>query len=128
MRIFHPAIRSSVYELAKVVELDVQIGDDSYSLRIELMRDTEDEHRFRCHVWELELFRLIPTFPMNASGQPEHISDDVLMVEREIAHRRINYPREDIVAPNVDAALEVVMLDIERFLEHATSEKAEWKQ
>ena len=124
MRIEHSAITSPIYELAKIFELDVQLGEDSYTLRIELFRNTEKEGRFRCHAWELELFRLTPTFPMDEHDNPAHICDDLIMVERGIAHSRINYHLEDIEAPDIDAALEIVLGDLKRYLEHATSEKA----
>jgi hypothetical protein len=124
MKISHSAITSSLFELVKTVELDVQLGDDSWSTRIELFRDTTRADHFRCHVWELEFFRLTPTFPQDENNQPAHISDDVIMVERGISFSRIKYPREDIVAPDADAALEVVIDDLKRFLEHATGEVA----
>lgn len=123
MKISHSAITSSVFELIKTLELDVQLNDGSWSIRIELFRDTETKGRFRCHVWELELFRLTPTFPQGKDNEPAHISDDVLMVDRGIARSRIAYPKEDIVAPDVDAALDIVLDDLKRFLEHVTQEK-----
>ena len=123
MKISHSAITSSVFELIKTLELDVQLGADSWSIRIELFRDIETKGRFRCHVWELELFRLTPTFPQDKDNEPAHISDDVLMVDRGIARSRIAYPKEDIVAPDVNAALEIVLDDLKRFLEHVTREK-----
>lgn len=70
------------------------------------------------------MFRLTPSFPQDENNEPAHISDDVIMVERGILYGRIKYPREDIVAPNADAALEVVIDDLKRFLEHATGEVA----
>jgi hypothetical protein len=123
MKIAHSAITSSVFELIKTLELDVQLNDDSWSIRIELFKDTETKGRFRCHVWELELFRLTPTFPQGEDKQPAHISDDVLMVDRGIARSRIAYPEEDIVAPDADAAIEIVLDDLKRFLEHVTQEE-----
>src|SRR5262249_20291677 len=124
MKISHSAITSSVFELIKTLELDVQLGDDSWSIRIEIFKDTETNGRFRCHVWELELFRLTPTFPQGKDNEPAHSSDDVLMVDRGIARSRIAYPKEDIVAPDADAAIEIVLDDLKRFLEHATHEAA----
>jgi len=123
MKITHPTITSSVFELIKTLELDVQLGADSWSIRIELFRDTETKDRFRCHVWELELFRLTPTFPQGKDNHPAHVSDDVLMVDRGIPRSRIAYPKEDIVAPDADAALEIVLDDLKRFLEHASREE-----
>ena len=124
MRIIHSAIVSPIYELAKTFELDIQLGEDSFTMRIELFRNTEKEDHFRCHVWECEMFRLTPTSPMDENNQPTHICDDVLMVDRGIPRSHIPYPLEDIVAPNIDAALEIVLNDLKRFLEHSTLEKA----
>ena len=59
MKIKHPNVISAVYELAKTVEVDIQLSDeDAWISRIELFRDTEQPDRYRCRVWELELFRL----------------------------------------------------------------------
>ena len=85
MRVEHPAVPNPIYELAKTLELDIELGEYSYSFRIELFRNTEREDRFRCHAWELEMFRLSPTFPKGANGEPEHVCDDVLMVDRGIS-------------------------------------------
>lgn len=46
------------------------------------------------------------------------------MVGRGIPHQRIGYPQEDIVAANVEAALEIVLDDLKKFLEHSTREVA----
>ena len=122
MKIAHSAVTSPIYELARSLEVDLQLGDDSQTFRIELFRNTEKADHFRCHVWELEMFRLKPTFPQD--GEPAHVSDDVLMVDRGIPRSQIAYPREDIVAPDIDAALEIVLNDLKAFLEHATTERA----
>jgi hypothetical protein len=124
MRVAHSAITSPLYELANTYELDVQLGEGSYSLRIELFRNTETEGHFRCHAWELKSFRLGPTFPMDENGNPTHVCDDVLMVDRGIAQSGTHYHLEDIVASDVNAALGIVVEDLKRFLEHSTLEKA----
>jgi hypothetical protein len=124
MKVDHSAVSSPIYELAKICELDIQLGEDSYTLRIELFRNTEKECHFRCHAWELEMFRLAPSFPVDESNEPAHACDDVVMVDRGIPRSSIRYPVEDIVAPNVDAAFEIVLGDLKGFLKHSTSAKA----
>jgi len=124
MKIAHSAVTTPMYELVRSLEIDLQLGDDSLTLRIELFRNTEKADSFRCHVWELEMFRLKPTFPRDANNEPAHSCDDVLMVDRGIPRSDIAYPREEIVAPNVDAAVEIVLNDLKAFLEHATKERA----
>ena len=126
MKIIHRAITSSVFELVKTAELDIQLSDeDSWTVRIEIFRDTEQVNLFRCHVWELELFRLTPSFPRTEEDEPAHITDDVIMVERGIAHSeiasRLNKP---FSAPNTETALEMVIEDFKKFLELTTGESA----
>ena len=125
MKVQHSAVTTPVYELIKTLELDIRLGDDSYTFRIELFVDTEHENRFRCRVWEFEMFRLVPTFPQNEQGEPVHISDDVMMVDRGIPRSRVQYPVEDIVAPSVDAAVEIVLRDLKDHLDHVTTEQGE---
>lgn len=124
MKISHSAITSSMFELVKAVELDIRLGDNSWSIRIEMLQDMEAKDHFRCHVWELELFRLTPTFPRGENNQPAHISDDVIMVDRGIARSRIAYPAEDIIASDVDVALGIVLDDLKQYLKHVTGEEA----
>jgi hypothetical protein len=108
----------------KTLELDIQFsGEGAGTTRIELFRDTEHPDRYRCHVWELELFRLTPSFPRNKENEPAHVTDDAIMVERGI-------PRSDIAsllnapfeAPGTEAALALVVEDLQKFLEHVTGE------
>ncbi len=122
MKITHSAVTSPVYELVKTVEVDIQLGDDSWTTRIELLRNMEQVNHFRCRVWELELHRLTPSFPRDENNLPAHITDDRIFVERGIAHSRINYPLEEIVAPDAESALEIVIGDLKRFLEHVSGE------
>jgi hypothetical protein len=126
MKILHRAVKSSIFELAKTVELDIHFNDeDAFTTRIELFRDTEQPNRFRCHVWERELFRLTPSFPRNDANVPAHVTDDHIMVERGIPHSEIaSILNETFEAPSVEAALNMVIEDLKKFLEHATGEKA----
>jgi hypothetical protein len=124
MKVIHSAVTSPVYELVKTVEVDIRLGDDSWTTRVELLRDTEKSDHFRCRVWELELHRLTPSFPRDENDLPAHVTDSPIFVERGIAHSRIKYPLEEIVAPDADAALRIVLDDLKRFLEHVTGEEA----
>ena len=116
---------SSIFELVKTVELDIQLRDHSWTTRIELFRDTEKEGYFRCHVWETELFRLTPSFPQDEKNEPAHICDDILMAYRGIAHSEIaSRMHEPFRAADAEAAMGMVIEDLKRFLEHVTREKA----
>ena len=124
MNIVHSAIMSPVYELGKTYELDVRLGEVTYKIRVELLRNTEKADHFRCHVWELELFRLTPTFPMDEKGQPAAISDDTVMVDRGMNLGIRDSAQEDIVAPSIEAAFAIVMNDLKTSLEQSPSKKA----
>jgi len=124
MKISHSAITGPIFEVVKTVELDIRFDDNSRSVRIELLQGAEVKNHFRCHVWELELFRLTPTFPQDEDGQSAQISDDVLMVDRGIPRSRIAYPREDIIAADADAALGIVLEDLKRYLKHVTGDSS----
>ncbi|MBA2646605.1 MAG: hypothetical protein H0U81_07390 [Pyrinomonadaceae bacterium] len=122
MKLTHPNITSAVFELVRVLELDITLGDDFIPTRIELFRDTERDDYFRCHVWELEHFRLTPTFPQDGSGGPAHISDDVIMVERGTTYRIRGFGGS-FTASSADAALEMVIAELNDFLKHVTGEE-----
>ena len=121
MNTIHSAVRSAIYELGKTCELDMQLGEVTFKIRIELFRNTEKEGHFRCHVWELEMFRLNPTFPMDEQGEPADISDDMVMVDRGLDLTHGSLPRGDIEAPNIEAAFEIVLNDLKASLERSAS-------
>ena len=121
MKLKHSNIASAVFELVKVIELDITLGEETFPTRIELFREGAQGHYFRCHVWQLELFRLQPSFPRHEDGQPAHISDDVLMVDRGIAFHKLDY--DGFTAPDADSALEMIIQDLDNFLSHVTGER-----
>src|SRR5262245_35244947 len=112
MKIIHSAVTSPVFELVKTIELDIQFGEDSWTTRVELFRDTEREDVFRCHVWELELFHLRPSFPRDDHDEPAHVTDDTIMVERGIAGSNVaSIQNEPFLASSIDSALQMVLDD-----------------
>ncbi len=121
MKITHPAITSPVFELVKTVEVDLSLLDETWPTRIEIFRDTERRDFFRCHIWQLEYFRIQSTFPQEQGVPAHHPSDHRVMVEWDGPY--IGF-YEDFVAENAEAALEKVIADFRKFLEHTTREKA----
>jgi hypothetical protein len=121
MKITHFAITSPVFELVKTVEVDLQLGDEMWPTRFEILRDTERQDHFRCRVWQLEMFRIQSTFPQTGERPAHQPSDHTLIVEWEGAHVG-RY--DDFVAADADAALKKVIEDFCKFLEHTTGEKA----
>ncbi len=121
MTIRHPAITSAVYALVQTVEFDIQLGDQSWTTRIEILQDTARSDHFRARVWESELFRLTPTFPQDPPGYPAEQADDILQVDRGIGHNYQDY--RDFVAPSADAALRRVIADFEQFLARVSGEE-----
>jgi hypothetical protein len=118
----HSSITSHMYEVIKVVEFDVDLDFDSFSLRIELLRSATTPDWFRVHVWRTELYRLQATFPQDKpSGQPLHEpSDENILVDwsHYLAH---DY--KQFQASNSEAALELVFDDIRRFLVRVTGKE-----
>jgi hypothetical protein len=78
MKIKHKCVESSIFKLIKTIEIDICFYEDSWSTRIELFCDTENQNIYRCHVWALELFRLTPSFPQDRNNKPKDITDDLI--------------------------------------------------
>jgi hypothetical protein len=115
----HSSITSHMHEVIKVVEFDVDLDFDSFSLRIELLQSAIAPDWFRVHVWRTEFYRLQATFPQDKqSGQPLHEpSDENILVDWS------HYLAQDykhFQASNPEAALELVLDDIRRFLVRIT--------
>lgn len=107
MKIAHIPILNSVFELVKTVELDIQLGEDQWTTRIEIYRDRGKVDHFRCRVWELEFYRMTPTFPRNEKNQPATVTDDIIMVDRSFSYKGTNF--NNFIAPNVDKALDLIL-------------------
>ncbi len=115
----HSSITSHMYEIIKVVEFDVDLDFDSFSLRIELLRSATIPDWFRVHVWRTELYRLQSAFPQDKqSGQPMHEPSDENILIDWSHHLAQNY--EHFQASNPEKALELVLDDIRRFLVRVT--------
>lgn len=115
----HSSITSHMYEVIKVVEFDMDLDFDSFSLRIELLQSATAPDWFRVHVWRTELYRLQSTFPQDKqSGQPLHEpSDENILVDWSSC---LSQDYKHFQANNPEAALELVLDDIQRFLVRVT--------
>ena len=75
-------VSATVFELLRTFEVDLEIEEDAWPVRIELYRDKEDEAHFRARVWLLETFRIQPTFPQREDGLPQDdAADEDVLVE-----------------------------------------------
>ena len=116
-----------VYALVKTVEFDVDLGDDSFALRVELFQDKTRRRTFRAKIWRNEFYRIQSTFPQQPStGQPEHQpSDEVILIDWS-TNVRGNY--SVFKAASSAAALNMVLKAIRAALDHITGGKVEWRR
>lgn len=112
----HPFMKEPLYELIKTMEVDLALGDDSFSLRIELFQSTTSSQWFRARLWRTEFYRLQSTFPQNElSGQPaHHPSDETIQVDWS---PYLSQDYQYFQAGDQEAALQRVLDDVRRFLE-----------
>jgi hypothetical protein len=124
MKLKHSCITSSIYELEKVVEFDLTFHDESWPIRFEVFKDKERQGHYRCRMWQLERHELQPTFPSDEQGRPrpDHLYTALIAVDWS-GPQMSDY--DDIIAADADAALETVLEDFKRFLEHVTGENPE---
>ncbi len=117
----HPALLSPFFRLPEVVEVDVLLGDDSWAWRLEVFQAVNRGDLFRYRAWELELFRLQPSFPQDEAGDPLHLSDDALLVNRPLP---LELPgSENFTADSVAEAVDVAIKDLRRTLEHIVADR-----
>ncbi len=114
MKIIHSSIKSPVYELLKVLEVDLQLNDEFRSARFELFRNTENDGQFRCRILQAEPFRIQSVFAQTGNGSPQ--SGELIWVE----FKGFQQPYQNFEATDSEAALELVLADFRRFLEHTT--------
>lgn len=83
MKFSHPAVTSDVFKLIKTFELDLVVGNHFLPTRIELFQDTESKRRFRCRMWERELYHLQLTLAEGTGKRKRRLeSDEEVLVER----------------------------------------------
>ena len=121
MNISHPAIKSEIYELARMIEFDVALGEGSFNLRIELLRAISSQHRFRAHIWRSEFYRIQSTFPQDdETHKPvDPPSDELIFIDysTQLGGDYSDFPAEDDTA-----ALQMVLDDFQNHLKHIAGE------
>jgi hypothetical protein len=109
-------VSSTVYELVRTCEVDLEIEGDAWPVRVELYRDREDESRYRARVWLLETFRIQPTFPQSDDGIPQDdAGDEDLLVEWSYNLRE---EFGSFNAETDDEAFDHVLSALEEFVAH----------
>jgi hypothetical protein len=110
---------SPIFVLIRTVETEVVLSDDvRWPCRIELFQNIEDSLEFRCRVWQQELFRMTPTFPMDENNDPEHISDEHIFVERGVPGSELASVRSaSFRADTPEAALQAVLDQLESWID-----------
>ena len=99
----------------RVAELTLQLGDDEQVVRLEVLRSSADPTRFRWRLWRLEHFRLRPSFPQDADGEPEHVADDALLADRTWI-----LAKEECVAADVDEAFALALGELTGLVERTS--------
>ena len=124
MKLDHPSIISSVFQLIGVYELDLLFisgeDEDHIPLRIELFQSLSNKTLFRYKTWRSEFFRIQSTFPRDESGikSLHPPSDEIILVEFGVKHFQGGY---DFNAISPDEALDKIITDLSKALEHITS-------
>ena len=97
----------------RTVEVDLEIEDDAWPVRVEIYRDDEDESNFRARVWLLETFRIQPTFPQGETGLPqEDAADEEVLIEWTY---NLGPEFESFHAESDAEALSIVLAALENF-------------
>ncbi len=110
-------IGSTVFELVRTVEVDLEIEEDSWPVRIELFRDRDDDETYRAHVWLLETFRIQPLYPMDEEGEPQEApADEDLLIEW---NRNLDADLDAFTAASDEEALAIVLASLDDFATQA---------
>jgi hypothetical protein len=107
-------VGSTIFELLRTLEIDLEIEGDAWPVRVELYRDRDDENHFRARVWLLETFRIQPTFPQSDDGAPQdEPGDEDVLVEWSYNLRE---DFDSFAATSEQDALDQVVASIEDFV------------
>lgn len=113
MKLKHNCVKSSIYVLVDTIEFDLEVCGHFLPSRVELFKDTERKGRWRCRLWERELFHLAMTVPTSDRSKKRAESDEELLVERtwELSDRF-----EDFEARSAKAAMKMFLSSLKDYL------------
>lgn len=118
MRIQHRAVTSHVFKLITTLEFDLVVRNHFLPTRIELFQDTSRRRRFRCRLWERDLYHMQMTLAQDSkrrSRRPQ--SDEEILVERTW---ELSSKFDDFEAPSPARALRIFLDSLKRYLDRAT--------
>jgi hypothetical protein len=115
----HQAITSAVFTLIETFEFDVTLGDSSWPTRIELFRAIETPDLYRCHVWQVEHYRLQSTFPQKGGSPAFAPADEEILVEYSL-YLKGDWDPAGFEASSPEDARRMVEDALLAFLDHAT--------
>ena len=115
MRIQHPAVTSDVFKLIETFEFDLVVRDRFFPTRVELFQDSVRKGRFRCRMWERELYHMQMTLSQDGqrrARRPE--SDEEILVERTW---ELSSKFEDFAAASPAKALKLFLDSLGKYLD-----------
>ena len=113
----HSSIISPIFELIRSVVFDVQIGNDRFTVKLELFQCVSDANLFRANLWGIELFNIQPT--TRQPGESDDDSSEALFIDRSwwfSEERDVSFRATTPVH-----ALQQALDDVKGFLAHATA-------
>ena len=115
MKIQHPAVTSEVFKLITTLEFEIVVGHHFLPTRIELFQDTNRKRRFRCRMWERDLYHMQISLPPDGKRRSRRAeSDEEILVERTW---ELSTKFEDFAAPNASKALQIFLDTLKRHLD-----------
>jgi hypothetical protein len=97
---------STVWLLARTAEIDARLGDDAFSVRVELFAARGETGRFRARLTRSDVFHLQPTYPLDVWSAPSAPPDAEGL---RVAWPAAETPPWQVAAADADAALDEVL-------------------
>jgi hypothetical protein len=99
MKLSHSAIISPIFKLIGTYEIDLELNQDEWPTRIELFQAINIRNTYRARMWQVDFFRLDPTFNESAgsSERPKKLKDEEIQVERSgvLSEEILNFEATD---------------------------------
>jgi hypothetical protein len=109
----------NLFDVAKVSESEVELGDESFRVRVEITRSRRTPGMFRANVWRTEYYRIQPTFPQKR-GRPVHQpSDEIIWLDSTAVLRAYGEPYR---AGSLAEAEQLVLDELRAWVRHTRAE------
>lgn len=108
-----------LFDVARTTEFELELGDESFRVRVELTHSRQLATRYRANVWRTELYRIRPSVSQRTDKPANQDADEYLWVGWTSMLREYG---DSFTAASLGEAESLVLDEIRAWIRHTTGE------